>query len=211
MTTEINSNWGGYRPKSGRKALPPEAKAQTAVVRVDAALVTVIEQIKAKFKSGQREFIISSVEPTPQPENSTYQQTTALTHDDLKEQANLLERLMTENALLKAEKKLLEKKLQKIGSQPQADLSELQANNERLVMKYDVLNQQHRELQSKFDDAKRQPDKLRAEITRLKHLEHACQCLTKNGTRCNNPAKTTIDTKGLYLHVCLQHYKTLSD
>jgi predicted RNase H-like nuclease (RuvC/YqgF family) len=210
MTTEINSNWGGYRPKSGRKALPPEAKAQTAVVRVDVALVTVIEGIKAKFKAGQREFIISPVEPASLPENTTYQQTTALTIEDLTEQANLLERLTTENALLKAEKQQLEKKLQKIGSQPQADLTQLQANNERLVIKYDILNEQHRQLQTKLNEAKRQPDQLRAEITRLKHLEHACQCLTKNGTRCNNPAKTTIDTdNALHLHVCLQHYKTL--
>ena len=204
MTT---TNWGGYRPKSGRKALPPESKVQTVVVRVDVALVTIVEQIKAKFKAGQQ-LIVSSVEP--EPKNSTYQQTTALTTEDLREQANLLERLMTENTLLKAKNEQLEKKLQKISTQSQTDLSEFQANNERLVMKYDILNQQHRELQTKLNEEKRQPDKLRAEITRLKHLEHACQCLTKNGTRCNNPAKTTIDIdNAVHLHVCLQHYKTL--
>lgn len=64
-------------------------------------------------------------------------------------------------------------------------------------------------LENQVTELKRQPDKLRAEITRLKHLEHDCQAIKANGERCDHPAKGKVDFHSVLINVCLQHQTQL--
>jgi chromosome segregation ATPase len=194
---------GGQRANSGRKPLPEPLKKKTSVIRIDAELLPLVEKLKQRL---------------PVTQNQVWKQTSALSEDDLKEQANYIERLTTDKAQLSAQVQQLEKQLQKIKIDNslqaeiealKAELATAKANNERLVLKYDSENLRANGLQNQITELKRQPDKLRAEITRLKHLEQDCQAIKANGERCDRPAKGKIDFHGVLINVCLQHQNQL--
>jgi hypothetical protein len=90
-----------------------------------------------------------------------------------------------------------------------AELATAKANNERLVLKHDSEYLRANGLQNQVTELKRQPDKLRAEITLLKHLEHDCQAIKANGERCDRPAKGKVEYHGVLINVCLQHQNQL--
>jgi hypothetical protein len=90
-----------------------------------------------------------------------------------------------------------------------SELEKLNQANERLVIERDKHYQRVIDLENQNRDLKRQPDKLRAEITRLKHLEHDCQAIKANGERCDRPAKGKVNFHGVEIHVCLQHQNQL--
>jgi dynactin complex subunit len=115
---------GGFRNNAGRKPLPENAKKKTSVIRIDAELLPLVEKLKQGL---------------PVTQNQVWQQTTALTEDDLKEQANCIERLMSENTLLKATNAQLDKELQRIkidssnhAPSNDAEIERLKETNKRL-------------------------------------------------------------------------------
>jgi prefoldin subunit 5 len=81
--------------------------------------------------------------------------------------------------------------------------------NQNLVLERDKSRLKVVELETQVRELKRQPDKLRAEITRLKHLEHDCQAIKANGDRCDRLAKGKVDFHGVLINVCLQHQNQL--
>lgn len=184
----------------------------------------------------------------PVTQNQVWKQTSALSEDDLKEQANCIERLMTDKVQLSAQVQRLEKQLQKIKNNNeilqidkenlerdifsmntrnerleqelraakakgngllQVELDRYKAANESLVIERDKHYRRTVELDNQVRELKRQPDKLRAEITRLKHLEHDCQAIKANGERCDKPAKGKVEFHGVLINVCLQHQNQL--
>jgi uncharacterized protein (UPF0335 family) len=199
----MESKHGGLRNNAGRKPLPENAKKETSVIRIDAELLPLIEKLKRGLSVTQ---------------NQVLKQTTALTEDDLKEQANCIERLMTDKAQLSAQVQQLEKKLQKIKIDDslqaeiealKAELAMAKANNERLALKFDKEHSLVIDLQSKVTDLKSQPNKLRAIIARLEHAEQDCQAIKANGERCDRPAKGKVEFHGVLINVCLSHQNQL--
>lgn len=91
-----------------------------------------------------------------------------------------------------------------------AELEKYKTANERLAEERDKHYQRVVELENQNRDLKRQPDKLRAEITRLKHLEHDCQAIKANGERCDRPAKAKTNYHGVLINVCLSHQNLLT-
>lgn len=89
-----------------------------------------------------------------------------------------------------------------------AELDQYKATNLRLVEDRDKQYNKAVALENQMFDLKRQPDQLRAEITRLNHLEHDCQALKANGERCNRTAKGKVNFHGVLIDVCLQHQKS---
>jgi prefoldin subunit 5 len=187
---------GGQRANSGRKPLPDTVKKKTSVIRIDAELLPLVEKLKQGL---------------PVTQNQVWKQTSALSEDDLKEQANYIERLTTDKAQLSAQVQQLEKQLQKIKIDGglQAELEKYKAANFQLVIERDKYYQRVVELDNQVRELKRQPDKLRAEITRLKHLEQDCQALKATGERCDRPAKGKVEYHGVLINVCLQHQNQL--
>jgi chromosome segregation ATPase len=90
-----------------------------------------------------------------------------------------------------------------------AELEKYKAANAKLVEERDKYYRRVIELENQNSDLKRQPDKLRAEITRLKHLEQDCQAIKANGDRCDRIAKGKVNFHGVLINVCLQHQNQL--
>jgi uncharacterized protein (UPF0335 family) len=173
------SKHGGNRQGSGRKLKSGE---KTVVIRLPLSLVS-------KIKSGDYEIVTKS----------NYKQTSALTTEDIAEQVGLIERLTTENAQLQQAKK-------QVARWEQVGIDE---RLEKQILKYDAEHLKVVKLTNQLRDAKHEPKALKAEIERLKHLEHDCQCLKANGDRCTRPAKVKTKFNGVLLNTCNQHAKKL--
>lgn len=91
----------------------------------------------------------------------------------------------------------------------QTELDQYQAASLRLAEDRDKQYNRAVALENQVFNLKRQPDQLRAEITRLKHLEHDCQAIKANGERCNRAAKGKVNFHGVLINVCLQHQNQL--
>jgi hypothetical protein len=91
-----------------------------------------------------------------------------------------------------------------------AELDQYKAANLKLVEERDKQYQRAVALDNQIVGLKKQPDQLRAEITRLKYLEHNCQALKANGDRCNRTAKGKVNFHGVLINVCLQHQNQLN-
>jgi hypothetical protein len=150
MNTEPK-NWGGKRENSGRKPLPDIVKKKTSVIRIDAELLPLVEKLKQGL---------------PITQNQVWQQTSALSEDDLKEQANCIERLMTDKAQLSGQVQQLEKQLQKIKIDDclQAELEKYKAANESLVFKRDSEYLRANKLENELRNSKNSLENLKARI-----------------------------------------------
>lgn len=91
-----------------------------------------------------------------------------------------------------------------------SELDQYKAANLKLVEQRDKQSQRAVALDNQIAGLKKQPDQLRAEIIRLKHLEHNCQALKANGDRCNRTAKGIVNFHGVLINVCLQHQNQLN-
>ena len=196
------------RPR-GRPSIAPELKKpQQTTLKVNDAIVPLVRLLKSNLKKGLlSDSIISDLMRVANNKKLPFKQTTALNDEDLAEQAGLIERLTTQNATLSAQVKQLEKQI----AQGLQKLSTPVNNSEKWVLKYDTEHQKLVELEGKLRNAKHEPTQLKAEISRLTHLEHDCQCLKANGDRCSRPAKVKANWHGIEINVCNQHQKTLKN
>jgi chaperonin cofactor prefoldin len=191
---------GGFRNNAGRKPLPDTVKKKTSVIRIDAELLPLVENLKRGL---------------PVTKNQVWKQTSALSEDDLKEQANCIERLMTDKAQLSGQVQQLEKQLQLIKTDNDTVKAELVRVKESkpIPVSYGSVFAERKkmdDLQKKVDfllDQKRMNDE--ALIRSNTHIVK-CQCSTKAGRQCQNNATTEIKANGFYIAVCGQHFKELS-
>ena len=91
----------------------------------------------------------------------------------------------------------------------QAELEKYKAANLKVVAQCDKYHQRSIDLDTQVREFKRQSDKLRAEITRLKHLELDCQVIKADGNQCDREAKVKVNLSGIAINVCLQHQNQL--
>jgi hypothetical protein len=91
----------------------------------------------------------------------------------------------------------------------QAELEKYKAANLKVVTQCDKYHQRSIDLDAQVHTLKRQADQLRAEITRLKHLEQDCQAIKDDGIQCDRTAKVKVKVNGIAINVCLQHNNQL--
>ena len=183
------SNWGGKRAGAGRKQ---EKTNVTRVIRIDEALIPLINDLKERHKQG--ESLESLIEVTKN--QATEQQTTL--YDD-PTSISIVTDLQDKIRQLEAEKQISDTKLverEEISLQRTLERDKEHLKVINATSKLESLRSSHRLLKSTHDDLLRQ--------------EHDCMAITGSGERCTK--KSTNDTlqNSILIHVCLQHAKTLA-
>jgi len=112
--------------------------------------------------------------------------------------ASLVSELQDKIRLLEAEKQLIEVKLK---DREEFNLGTIQERDkERLKNVY---------VNSKLESLKSSYRILRLNYEEMEHKNYDCMAIKANGDRCTKPSKIDFDQKGIMIHVCLQHAKSL--
>jgi len=183
MTT---SNWGGKRAGAGRKQ---EKTNETRVIRVDEALIPIINDLKDRYKQGESLEILIEV-----TKNQTTEQQTTLYDDPTS--ISIVTDLQDKIRQLEAEKQISDTKL------VERDEISLQ-----LVLDRDKEHLKVTHTNSKLESLKSSYRLLKSTHDELLHREYDCMAIKVNGQRCSKAAKLDFNQNGIMIRVCLQHAK----
>jgi len=183
MTT---SNWGGKRTGAGRKQTKTN---ETRVIRVDEALIPIINNLKDRYKQG--EALHSLIDVT---RNQTTEQQTTLYDDPTS--ISIVTDLQDKIRQLEAKKQIIETKL--------VERNEISL---KLIQERDKEHLKVIHAVSKLESLKSSYRMLKELHDELLHREYDCMAIKVNGQRCSKAAKLDFNQNGIMIRVCLQHAK----
>ncbi|GAW86328.1 hypothetical protein bplSymb_SCF02404P005 [Bathymodiolus platifrons methanotrophic gill symbiont] len=181
------SNWGGKREGAGRKQAQEINK--TRVVRVDEALIPLINDLKDQYKKG-----CGLNDLTIVTSNQDAKQQTTLYNDPAS--VSIVTDLQEKILQLEAEKLIIE-----------AKLIERENIGLKLIQERDKEHLKAVHADSKVESLKSSCRYLKYTYDELLHREYDCMAITGTGERCSKPAKVDTIQNRLMIRVCLQHKK----
>ena len=89
----------------------------------------------------------------------------------------------------------------------ESELAQYKKTNLELVLQKDAEHSEAIKLQIKVRGLQSKHNDLKIQLETLRHKEHDCMVLKKDGNRCSRPAKTKVKWHGVEINACLQHSK----
>jgi len=184
------SNWGGKREGAGRKQAKETDK--TRVVRVNNALIPLINDLKDQYKKGCE---LNNL-------------TIVTSNQDVKQQSTLYNDPASVSIVTDLQEKILRLEAEKQISE--AKLIEREGIGLKLVKERDKEHLKAVHAESRVESLRSSYRLLTSTHDELLHREYDCMAIKLDGNRCTN--KATIDSiqHNFNIHVCLQHAKSLA-
>jgi len=208
---------GGKRTGAGRKST---GVTETKVVRVDALLVPVVNEMKDIFKETgivpcvtfnqddlkesyearlelfqeqHRKVITKLLANTDKLKAQTLQQTTFIPNDKEQEQRETIDRLQLEIDNVRVDYQVIIN----LNKQKDKEIAQLKAYGAPEVNKLKA--------QTSANNAIR--DDLKAEVRKLKNKPPQCQAIKKDGKVCGKNAPNEVKENNRLIHLCNTHHK----
>jgi len=186
---------GGKRDNAGRKAT---GVADTKVIRVDALLIPVVNEIKTLFKESG---LVPSV-TTIQEGDRNLQQTTFIPNDKEQVQTETIGRLQVDADELRKNYQVI----LNLNGQQKKEIAQLKEFGAPEVSKTEInkLKKIMADKEVAYHSIKGDKD---AEIKRLKAKPPKCQAIKRNNEVCGKPATYEVKENKRLIHLCSVHHK----